>query len=68
MLRNELTILGTWDSAETFCWELDPSKVSIEDQQIVDAFCSAHNLRQMTLADQTIPSDHSHQTAHPREG
>ncbi len=56
MLRNQLTILGTWDSSGTFSWEQDPNTASIEDRQIVDAFCSAHNLHQLTLASQTLPN------------
>jgi hypothetical protein len=65
MLRSELTIIGNWGDDGTFCWEQDPSTISIEDRQTVDAFCSAHNLRQVTLVAQSIPSDLSHQTVHP---
>lgn len=64
MLRNELAILGTWDSSGTFCWDVDPNTASSEDRQIVDAFCSAHNLPQSTLALQTLPNC-DHQTSHP---
>jgi hypothetical protein len=64
MLRDELTILGSWDSSGRFRWEVDPNTASIEDHQIVDAFCNAHNLHQSTSASQILPNA-APQTPHP---